>query len=204
MCYDIVIAYGDFWYNKGMKNFLVCLAALAFCGCLSSAPKVPKKWLIGGISGESAKIPGIKRDSVKLVRVEVRSPYDGAQLAVLRADGSVAFDPANSFASSPSRLLAGAAYDVLESSGFAKTVLDSKTSVSSPIQLEVIVTRIALDCRNEGRRDASVEVMLRLVESRKNVTVSKAEAASITTDANYTQSFSTAFSNAMSEALKRL
>lgn len=187
-----------------MKNFLVCLAALAFCGCLSSAPKAPKKWLVGEIKGEAAKIAGVKRDSVKLVRVEVRAPYDGARFAVLRPDGSVAFDPENAFAATPAHILAGAAFDVLESSAFAETVLDSKTSVPSPLHMEVIVTRLALDCRNEGRRDASVAVMLRLVESRRTVSVSRGEAAVLTDEADYTESFSIAFSRAMSEALKRL
>lgn len=187
-----------------MKIFLVASFSLFFCGCLSPAPESPRHWLIGEIKGEATKLAGVKRDSVKLTRVDVRSPYDGTRIAVLRPDGSIAFDPCNSFAATPSRLLVGAAFDILESSGFAQTVLDSKTTVSSPLQIEIIVTRLALDCRDEGKRDAAVSVMLRLVESRKTVSVSRGEASVLTDEADYTKSFSVAFSRAMSEALKRL
>lgn len=187
-----------------MKKLLLNVVLVSLCGCLAPAPDAPKKWLIGEIKGECSKIAGVKRDSVKLVRADVRAPYDSTALAVLRADGSVAFDPANAFAASPARLVAGAALDVLESSGFALTVLDPKTNIPSNLHLELVVTRLALDCRDAGRRDALVEVMLRLAESRRSVAVSKAEASVPVDGSDYTKSFSAAFSRAVGEALKRL
>lgn len=188
-----------------MKKILLYLIAFsAVSGCLSPAPKAPRKWYVTEIKGEASKYAGVRKPSVKLVRVDVRAPYDTVSIAVLRADGSIAFDPGNAFAAAPARLLAGAAADFLESSGFADVVLDSRSSVPSPLQLEIVVTRLALDCRKDGRRDASVQLVMRLVESRKTVSVSRGEASALTGEADYTESFSTAFSRAMSEALKRL
>lgn len=187
-----------------MKKQLVYLMLVSLCGCLSSAPKAPKKWLVGEVKGEGSAFAGVRKDCVKLSKVDVRAPYDGTSIAVLRSDGSIAFDPCNAFASSPERLLYGAAFDALESAGFAGTVLDTKSSVPSVLKLEVTVTRLALDCRKEGRRDASVAVMLRLCESRKVISTSHGEAAAPTAEADYTKAFSTAFTRSMSEALKRL
>ncbi len=180
-------------------------ASCVFCGCLSPVKHISKKWVIGEIRGEMSKIADApKRPSVKIARIEVCAPYDETSLVVMRSDGSVAFDPYNAFASAPSRLLSRAVYDILESSGFAETVLDTKTSVQSPLKIEIIVTRLALDCRKPGRREASVCVMLRLLESRNVLSVSHAEASAPTDEADYSKSFSIAFTRAMSEAIKRL
>lgn len=189
-----------------MKKIAFCLlASCVFCGCLSPVKQTSKKWVIGEIRGEMSKVAATaKRPSVKIARIEVCAPYDETSLVVMRPDGSVAFDPCNAFASAPSRLLSRAVYDSLESSGFAETVLDSKTSVQSPLKIEIIVTRLALDCRKPGRREASVGVMLRLLESRNVVSVSHAEASAPTDEADYSKSFSIAFTRAMSEAIKRL
>lgn len=187
-----------------MKTAFYLAVTAAFCGCLSSVPPAPKKWHVTEIKGEMPKITAVRKPSVKISRVDVRPPYDGTALAVLRADGSIAFDPCNAFASTPERLLSGAVFDALESAGFADVVLDSKSSVASPLKLEVTVTRLALDCRTEGRREASVAVMLRLCESRRVISTSRGEAVAPTADADYTKAFSTAFTRSMSEALKRL
>ncbi len=187
-----------------MRRILLHMVFLSLCGCLSPVPDRSKNWTIGHIKGESSRLVGVKREVVKISRVDVRAPYDGTRLAVLRADGSLAFDSANVFAASPSRLLSGAAYDAVEASGFAATVLDSKTAAPSNLLLELVVTRLALDCRTPGSRSASVEVMLRLLESRKTVSVARAEASVPIDEPDYTKSFSVAFSRAMTEALKRL
>lgn len=187
-----------------MKNAFYFILMIVFCGCLSSAPTASKKWYVTGIKGEMSEIFALRKPSVKISRVSVRPPYDGTSLAVLRTDGSIAFDPCNAFASNPERLLSGAVFDALESSGFADVVLDSKSSIPSPLKLEVTVTRLALDCRMKGRRDASVGVILRLCESGKVLSVSRGESTAPTGEADYTKSFSTAFTRAMSEALKRL
>ena len=87
-------------------------AVLALTGCLSSAPKAPVNWTVEPSAAAVPRVQSQKYGTVRVAQVAVRAPYDGLRLAVLRRDGSVAFDPFNSFASSPSALLRGAAQDV--------------------------------------------------------------------------------------------
>ena len=97
----------------------------------------------------------------RLAQVAVRAPYDGAHPAVLRADGWVACDPANAFASAPSALLRGAAQDAAESSGLFARVVGPASSASTKTLLEVTVNRLALDCRGADARLATVALTVR-------------------------------------------
>ena len=135
-----------------MKKFALFAFAAALSGCLGPAPKTPAYWTIDVDSAD------------KVAFVTVCAPYGGQRIAVLRQDGSIAFDPANSFAAAP-----GA----------------------------VMVRRLALDCRAEGRRDALVDVEYSLGEK-----TGSGSASVPTPDGNYSAAFSLAFEKAYLQAVK--
>ena len=137
-------------------------------GCLGPAPKTPAYWTIDVDSAD------------KVAFVTVCAPYGGQRIAVLRQDGSIAFDPANSFAAAPASILK----DSLVARGGKGAVM---------------VRRLALDCRAEGRRDAVVS--LEIVSGNR---ASKGNAAEPTADGNYSKAFSSAFTKAYAEALEGL
>lgn len=177
---------------------------LAFAGCMSSAPKAPKNWTVecAAACAEAAGKPSLP--VVKLLQLEVRAPYSGSRIAVVRRDGSLAFDAFNSFAAQPASLLRGAAQDALESSGKFERVLTGGSSALAPMAAEVTVTKLALECGEAGRCDAAVALTLALVDSRSRsvVSVSKGESAVAAADGNYTAAFSRAFASAMSGAVR--
>ena len=105
--------------------------------------------------------------------VTVASPYDGTRFVVLRGDGSVAFDGCNSFAARPGMLLRS----------------EVREKYKAP---RLIVRRLALDCREAGRRDAYVQLAL---ESDGEELV-RAEFAAPTADGDYSAAFASAFRGA--------
>ena len=147
---------------------MVFLLFPVLAGCLGSAPKPPVSWTID-----------IDTD-VKVAFATVCAPYGGQRFAVLRPDGSVAFDPCNAFAASPGSILKDA-------------VVGRKGEGS------LFVRRLALDCRAEGRRDAVVS--LEIVSGNR---AGKGEAAESTADGNYSKAFSAAFAKAYAEAVGSL
>lgn len=148
------------------KTMLLLVPALA--GCLGSAPKPPVNWTIDIETGS------------KVAFAAVCAPYGGQRFAVLRADGSVAFDPCNSFAASPGSIIKDAV-------------------VGRRGEGALFVRRLALDCRAEGRRDALVSV-----EIISGDRVGKGEAAEPTADGNYSRAFSAAFAKAYAAAAEGL
>ena len=179
-------------------------AVPALAGCLSSAPKAPVNWTIEPVAATVPRVQAQKYGAVRVAQVSVRAPYDGLRLAVLRRDGSVAFDSFNSFASSPSALLRGAAQDVAEASGLFKEVVHQSSSAAAPHVLEVTVTRLALDCRVEGARVATVELTVCLVGGREVVGTARGAGTTPAGSGDYTAAFSSAFTSAMSDALRKL
>lgn len=187
----------------------ILLALLPFAaGCLSPAPRAPVYWAIGPIDAAGAKVARAgepKPGTARLGRVEVRAPYDGQRLAVLRADGSLAFDPGNSFAASPAALLPGAAADIMAASAFAEQIVAQHSSAFADSTVEVTVTRLALDCREQGSRKALVSLTATLVDAhRRAVAAAAAEAAEDASAGDYSAAFSAAFTAAMTDALRRL
>ena len=142
--------------------------------------------------------------TVRLAQVGVRAPFDGRQFAVLRPDGSVAFDPFNAFAAHPAALIRGAAEDALAASGAFSHVVAANSPASARFELEVSVTRLALDCTAEGRRDAVVSLSCALIEGRRAVAAAHGEGASPTADGDYSAAFSRAFSSAVASAVAAL
>ena len=137
-------------------------------GCLGSAPKPPVNWTID-----------IESDA-KVAFAAVCAPYGGQRIAVLRPDGSIAFDPCNAFAAAPGSIIKDA-------------VVGRKGEGS------LFVRKLALDCRAEGRRDAVVS--LEIVSGDR---VGKGEATELTSDGNYSAAFSRAFSRAYANAIEEL
>ncbi|MBQ3808082.1 MAG: hypothetical protein II840_09030 [Kiritimatiellae bacterium] len=148
------------------KTALLFVPVLA--GCLGSAPKPPVNWTID-----------IESDA-KVAFAAVCAPYGGQRIAVLRPDGSIAFDPCNAFAAAPGSIIKDA-------------VVGRKGEGS------LFVRKLALDCRAEGRRDAVVS--LEIVSGDR---VGKGEATELTSDGNYSAAFSRAFSRAYANALEEL
>lgn len=149
-----------------MKKFAAYFSAFLLAGCLGSAPKAPAYWTINVESAEKA------------ASVVVCAPYGGQRFAVLRGNGSIAFDPCNSFAASPSAILK----DALVARGGGGAVM---------------VRKIALDCREAGRRDALVELDISLGDR-----VAGGAASVSAADGNYTAAFTRAFAEAYAEARK--
>ena len=151
-----------------MNKFAALILAAATAGCLGPAPKPPANWTID-VDTE-----------VKASFVTVCAPYGGQRIAVLRQNGSIAFDPCNSFAAAPTSILK----DALVSRGG---------------KLSLVVRRLALDCRAPGQRDALVE--LELISGDRSA---KGAASVPTPDGNYSSAFSRAFAKAFDEAWKGL
>ena len=188
-----------------MKALVLVPAVLVFAsGCIGAAPKAPKKWSVEWSRlvfdrSDLAELP-----PVKLMSVDVRAPYGGTNMPVLRADGSIAFDSFNAFAAPPASLLKGAAFDALESSCAFERVVSGASAVRTPLSIEVYVKKLALDCRKEEHRDATVALTLVLTSNMSVVASSSAEATVPVTDGNFASAFSSAFSEAMLSAVGRL
>ena len=188
------------------KLGIIIIAALALGGCMSAAPRAPQNWAIefwrASQTAESAA--GAKTGTVRVASVTVRAPYDGTRLAVMRSDGSLAFDSYNAFAAAPAQMLRGAVQDAVEASGAFERVVAANSSAACDMTLETTVTRLALDCRNEGRRDASVEATLQLSRGRDVVAAVRADAKAPTSDGDYSAAFSRALARAVGKAMEEL
>lgn len=176
----------------------MCLAA---GGCFSTGVKTPKNWVVEWrratmpVGGEKQKY-----GTARLSSVVVRAPYDTTRLAVLRADGTVAFDPYNIFAASPAIVMRGAAEDVLRASGVFGRVVPAASQASADVVVEVVVTTLALDCREEGKREALVTLNATLLDGRKIISSVSCEGRAATTSGDFSAAFSLAFAQALTRA----
>lgn len=181
----------------------VAMAAMACAGCLSSRPPEATNWTVEPSAAEIIPSANSKFGTVRLAHFWVRAPYDGKSLVVERPDGSLAFDAYNRFAASPATLLQGPAQDVMMKSGLFSAVI---TSAPVPVEgtFEVTVTRLALDCREENRRDAAVEVMI--VHFANHAVKATVHGTGVVpaADGAYTRAFSSAFTAALVDALRKL
>lgn len=198
-----------------MSRLFPVVAALALLtGCLSSAPDAPTYWTIASSHSvwPSENISKVS-DDVRIARIDVYAPYNGNRIAVLRPDGSLAFDAFNAFAVAPSSLLKGAAQDAVGRYGYFRHVFASASSAKTRYALEFDVTMLALDCRVAGKYAARVEVTAILLDGREVVGVSTGEATGRgvtasdsdgTADGDYSEAFSSAFFHAVEDALGKL
>lgn len=189
---------------RAMKRMLSLVALPLVAGCLTSAPPEVSTWTIEFTPAPTAKPVSSAvsplRGSVRVLRVSVRAPYDAKTLAVLRPNGSLAFDPYNQFAALPAALLKSAVQDAFLAHG-----VSCAAAPFSPLETdgvaETTVTRLALDCRTPGERRATVELAVRLLKDRAIVSTARGEGSADAADGNYSRAFSQAFSQAVSAAL---
>ena len=186
---------------KTRNPLIITSLALALTGCLSSPPEAPVNWTVEWMPGGDTAAVSPRFGLVRPSLVVVRAPYDGSRIAVLRPDGSIAFDAFNVFAASPAALLRGAVGDVLSASGEFAGVLDAASSANAQYLAEVTVRRLALDCRKEGRRDACVDLTFTLLEGRRPVATKSASASEPAPLGNYSAAFSAAFARALQSAV---
>ena len=184
----------------GMR-MATAVGAVLVAGCFSSRPPNPTNWTIEAVPSlvEAAASPAF--GPVRVVSVKVRSPYDSLRMAVLRPDGSLAFDAYNVFAAAPSAVLRGATADAVEASGLFAAM--GTASVGSGT-LEVEISRLALDCRREGKREAVVELSLVHSPDRKTSKTVRSAGRVTVSDGCYTSPFSEAFTVALVKALAKL
>lgn len=194
-----------------MKRLLSTLAlAVLLGGCLSLSPEQPAaaSWTVEFVpapaKAAAAPAESPAHGSVRVSQVIVRAPYDSRDFAVLRADGSLAFDAYNGFAASPAALLKGAVQDAFLAHGAFRSVVPASSQLAADVSAETTVTRLALDCREPGRRVAVVELSVLLLKGRDAFASAHGEGRADAADGNYSRAFSAAFSQAVSQALAGL
>ncbi len=183
------------------SRMVTCAIAVAMLasGCLTSAPPQPKSWVVSASRKQVAEIDVGK--AVKLGAITVAAPYDKPALAVMRADGSVAFDAYNAFASSPAALLRAPLATLLGCSGCFGLVIPSASSARVGTTIEAAVNDISLDCREPGKRIARISLTLSVVENRSLVEILHGEGAADAASGDYSAAFSEAFGKAVSSAV---
>ena len=183
---------------KGL--FRTLLSGIFLAGCLAPAPPPPKSWMVSARRNANTEL--VADRVARLGSITVAAPYDRPALAVRRTDGSVAFDPFNVFASSPSALLRAPLAALLEDDGRFGRVLSSSSVARANRTLEAVVTDLSLDCREEGRRTARVSISIAVLENREITMFLDGEGAADAASGDYSAAFSEAFAKAVSEAMK--
>ena len=182
-----------------MKKLIALSLIPLLTGCLSaSSPKVTQ-WLLEYKGPVRAAQPA-KYEVGRVSQVLVRSPYNEVGIAVLRADGSMAFDPYNEYAANPTAMLKGFVFDAMDASGLFGAVVNPSSSVKSQVLSEVLVSRLALDCRTEGERKAVAAVRVRLIADDGKVLYAQGEGTADAKDGNYGAALSDALSIALNLA----
>lgn len=186
-----------------MKKLCAFFVLPLLAGCLASTVTPPTYWPLdytGPVVSAKAPKYGVARS----LPVVVRSPYASAQIAVLRADGTVAFDPLNEFATTPANLLRGPSQDAVAASGLFREVVGSESIAVADVSVEVTVVRLALDCREEGKRKALVELCLRILRGHEIVASVKGTGKIDADNGNFGSAFSVAFERAFVSAFAQM
>ena len=178
------------------------ISVLAFSGCLTSAPPPPKSWIVSASRKSNSELMIDK--VARLGSITVAAPYDKSALAVKRADGSLAFDAYNVFASSPSALLRAPLAALLEDDGRFGRVLSSVSTARSTSTLEAVVTDLSLDCTVENRRTAKVSISIAVIENREIKIFLDGSGSADAASGDYSAAFSEAFSQAVFDALRSM
>ena len=187
-----------------MRKVAAFLSLALLAGCFTTQPPPVVSWTIAPKGAVPAVSETPKLGEARLAVVSVRAPFDGKPIAVLRADGSMAFDAYNQFSSVPSALVKGASLDVLRGTGLFKGVQPSITTADVDTALELMVDEIVLDCREAGARKATVRLTLAMVRKRQVIAVGRATAATDAPDGNYSKAFGQSFAQALSDAAAQL
>ena len=190
---------------KRVKKIATIPALALLAGCLTASQPERTDWNIE-CTDRAAQVADKPKFGVgRLVLVELRAPYNVREIAVLRANGSIAFDPCNAYASAPVQLIKGAALESLSRSGLFKAVVGTGSSAEADVDVELAVTKLALDCREEGVRRAVAALSLRIVRAHDIVDiVTGSGTVDATQSADFSSAFSSAVTDAFSDALKKL
>ena len=180
------------------------LMTAPLAGCLTLSPSECTDWNVECAEATMRVAERPKFGVARLSLVELRAPYAAREIAVLRANGSVAFDQCNSYAASPVLLLRGVALEALDRSRLFSGVVGASSAVDSDVDVEVAVTRLALDCREENARRAVAAVSVRLVRAHKIVAHVAGRGSADASGPNYSASLSDAVTSAFSDALGKL
>lgn len=186
-----------------MMKLLSLALILGFTGCLTSKAPPVSYWPMvykGPVTSAAAPKYGVMR----VLPIVVRAPYGTRGLTVLRADGTVAFDPLNEFAAQPSLLAKGVLSDALAASGLCRDIVETSSIATADVSVEVVVDRLALDCRQEDARSAVAEVVLKVLSGHSIVSSVKGSGAADAADGNFGEAFSAALSSAFAMALGQL
>ena len=186
-----------------MKKLCALLLLPVLAGCLTSTVKPPSYWPVA-YSGPKAKAENAKYGVARAMPVVVRSPYAGSAIAVLRADGTVAFDPLNEFAATPANLCRGVFMDAMAASGLFREVVGPSSIATADVSVEVNVDKLVLDCRQEDQRTAVVEIDLKILKGHSIVASVRGTGTADAADGNYGAAFSGAFANAFVTAFAQL
>ena len=190
---------------KSMKKYATMPALALLAGCLTASQLERADWNIECTDRAAQVAENPKFGVARLILVELRAPYNVRDIAVLRANGSIAFDPCNGYASAPVQLVKGAAIDSLARSGLFKAVVGSGSAADADVDVELAVTRLALDCREEGVRRAVAFLSLRIVRAHRIVGIVTGEgSADASNSSDFSAAFSDAVTDALSDALKKL
>lgn len=192
---------------------VVVLLAWLVGGCLSSEAPSSKAWTVETSVGGADTAPAVEGGApafgtTRVGTISVDAPYDKPPFVVRRADGSVAFDHYNVFASAPASLLRAPVRSRLSSDSRFNCVVQQSSVATVDTQVEAQVTDLSLDCRTAGRRVARASVMLDVVKTGRGPRVVVFEGAGAgeadAADGNYTRAFSEAVDAAVGGALKSL
>ena len=184
---------------------------LALHGCFSfTTQQDAKLWtiecqgsaLLAGAPRLNEKTPP---KTVRLGSVTVAAPWDCDNIVVRRADGSVARDPYNKFASQPASLLKGPLVTLALQDGNFGRVMSSTTAASPDAILELNVSELALDCSGSSRK-ATVVLSVALISGpgRKVVAEGFGDARIDASAGDYSAAFSEAFSTAVRTAFSQM
>lgn len=187
-----------------MRKLLPFLFVPVLAGCLSSRPVSTVNWLVVPVNGDFVAASEPSFGEARLAIISVRAPFDRKEIAVLRSDGSVAFDPVNQFAAAPNALLRGTALDVLRGTGLFRGVQPAVTTADVKTNLELIVDEFSLDCRNEGERKAVARVTLVMIENRQVLSAKRGVGEADAAEGNYSAAFGSAFAKAIASAAGQL
>ncbi len=193
-----------------MTGRIAFVAALLLCaGCLTSSTPVPKTWVVSpaGVKPPAAPSPGafsVTRQGT----LTVAAPFDSTSFIVRRADGSVARDSYNVFASPPSTLLRAAVRARLEADGRFGRIVPQSSSASADVQVEVLVRDLSLDCSNADRRAARAAVSIDVLRAGRGARVvilsGDGDGTGDAEKGDYSAAFSQAFDAALVNALRAL
>ena len=191
---------------------LLMAALLAGCaGCFSSSAPDSRAWLVAprtDLPQPAVPEGGAAFAATRLGVVNVCAPYDRAPFVIRRADGSVAFDAYNVFASAPNLLLRAPVRSRLQADGRFGHVVASSSAAAADAQVEVTVTDLSLDCRDSSKRTARAAVSLDVVKSgrgpRDVALVGSGSGEADASAGDYSAAFSAAFDAAVAEALRSL